>query len=171
MLMRAAAAAFALALCAAPARAGDAGLVPLVDQRGAPFRLADLRGHPAALTFIATRCTDACPIAGAVFARVAAALRRARSDARLVTVTLDPAYDTPYVMASAARAYGADPLRWRWASGRPGDVERLEAAFGVVHDGYETHTTFVYVLDRRGALRRTLLLAPAGDRAIVAALR
>lgn len=161
----------ALAVCAAPARAADVRTVPLVDQRGAPFTLAELRGHPAAVTFVATRCTDVCPIVDGVFARVAATLRRAHSDARLVTITLDPAYDTPYVMASAARAYAADPSRWRWASGRRNDVERVLAAFGVVHDGYETHSTFVYVLDRRGALRRTLLLAPDGDRAIVAALR
>lgn len=171
MHRRAAALLLALPLCAAPARAADVRGVPLVDQRGAAFALRDLRGHPAAVTFVATRCTDVCPIADGVFARVAIALRRARSDARLVTITLDPSYDTPYVMASAARAYAADPARWRWASGRVSDVERVLAAFGVAHDADGSHGTFVYVLDRRGALRRTLPLAADGGRAIVAALR
>ena len=151
-------------LAGAPsARAADVYRIPLVDQRGERFTLGDLRGHSAALAFVATRCTDVCPIVDVVFARVAARLLRAHSGAQLVTITLDPVYDSPFVMASPARSYAANTAHWRWVSGLPANVKRIPAAFNVAHDGPQTHSTFVYVLDRHGKLRRTLLLGLDAD--------
>jgi cytochrome oxidase Cu insertion factor (SCO1/SenC/PrrC family) len=57
-----------LVLCVASgrsARAQPTADTVLVDQRGTPFTLHGLRGKPVVLTFVATRCTDACPIAAA----------------------------------------------------------------------------------------------------------
>jgi cytochrome oxidase Cu insertion factor (SCO1/SenC/PrrC family) len=155
---------------------GDPRAIPLVDQRGATFRLMDLAGEPAVLTFVAARCTDACPIANAVFARMARQLRRDRFDARLVTVTLDPAHDTPAVMARLARSFAARTTAWRFASGRPADIRRLMDSLGVdvepdAHGIPDSHTTFVYVLDRDVRLKRTLLLTAALARDVEDVLR
>src|SRR5665213_993702 len=110
-MRRAAFAAGLAVLCAALARgaqAADPTHVALVDQTGARFTFADLRGGPVIVTFVATRCSDACPIADSIFARLAQRNLRAR----LVTITLDPRYDTPFVMAHYARELGADRRRW-----------------------------------------------------------
>lgn len=144
--------------------APDAREIPLVDQTGAVFRLEDLRGRPTVLTFVASRCTDACPIANAEFALARAALRREGIRVHLVTVTLDPEYDTPFVMSAAARSFQADPTDWIFASGRPRDVHRLMRSLGIVAQtgkaGYpDVHTTFVYVLDSRQRLTHQLLLS------------
>ena len=155
-----------LACCGLPlaARADDARAIPLVDQTGHAFRISDLRGRPTLLTFVATRCTDACPIANVAFDRLRARLRHDRIRARLLTVTLDPDYDTPFVMSKLARSLEADPSDWIFASGSPDRVRRLMRSLGVVAENGRTgvpdvHSTFVFVLDRRARLSRSLLLS------------
>jgi protein SCO1/2 len=160
---------------AAASPAADPSTIPLVDQNARAFTLRALRGHPLLVTFVATRCTDACPIANAAFRRLASDPELRRRDVRLLTVTLDPRYDTPFVIARTARALGADPARWRLASGNAADVERLLAAFGVVvapdaRGIPDQHSTFVYVFDRDGRLSRTLLLSTALREEVLAVL-
>jgi cytochrome oxidase Cu insertion factor (SCO1/SenC/PrrC family) len=154
----------AVALFAVPAAssAGSAapGDVPLVDQTGAPFHLRDLLGRPAAIAFVATRCQDTCPIVNAVFSRLAQGSPRAR----LVTISLDPGYDTPFVMSNFARELQARAPAWRFVTGRAADVAGVLAAFGVVvakgADGIpDAHSDFIYVLDRHGRLSATLPLS------------
>jgi protein SCO1/2 len=149
------------ALAAPPSRGAS---ITLIDQNARPFTIAALRGRPVLLTFVATRCTDTCPIANAAFLALARELVRRRVDATLLTVTLDPRHDTPFVMARFAHQLGAVAPRWRFASGDAGSVQRLLGAFGVVvqpdADGIpDVHSTAVFVLDRDGRLRRTMLLS------------
>jgi cytochrome oxidase Cu insertion factor (SCO1/SenC/PrrC family) len=153
-----------LALFAAPAASvaggGSLGDVPLVDQTGAPFYLRDLVGRPTAVTFVATRCQDTCPIVNAVFSRLAQGSPRAR----LVTISLDPGYDTPFVISNFARELQARTPEWRFVTGHSADVARVLAAFGVVvekgADGIpDAHSDFIYVLDRHGRLKMTLPLS------------
>ncbi|MGH7728982.1 MAG: SCO family protein [Vulcanimicrobiaceae bacterium] len=172
---------FLVFACAGPvfaARGGeDPRRIPLVDQSGAPFRLADLRGAPAFVTFIATRCTDACPIANAEFERLSESVRAAHLRAHLVTITLDPDYDTPIVMWRTAREFAADGRTWRLVSGNPANVRAEMRAFGVTaekdaHGIPDLHSSFVYVLDARGRLARTMPLStnfPAEALALVRA--
>ncbi|HTD32068.1 MAG TPA: SCO family protein [Candidatus Elarobacter sp.] len=171
-LATAALALIAMSWCV-PAGAGtrrDARDVPLVDQNGARFTLRDLR-RPTAVIFVASRCGDACPIAEALFARLSAELKRERVDARLLTVTLDPEFDRPIVMAAKARTFRADASNWRWASGDPDDVRRLLGAFNVtVLDG-KYHGTFAYVLDAHGRPTRLVLLSTSADRDLLGFLR
>ncbi len=146
------------------ARASDPRQIVLADQNGTAFDLADLQGRPVVLTFVSTRCTDACPIADAAFDSLAQRLRRERISAQLLTITLDPEYDTPFVMAGVAHRFAADAREWRLASGAPGNVRRLMRAFNVTadkdeHGIPEIHSTFVYVIDAHGRLARTLLLS------------
>jgi cytochrome oxidase Cu insertion factor (SCO1/SenC/PrrC family) len=156
----------AVLACATPvaARADDARAIALVDQAGAPFRIADLRGRPAVLTFVATRCSDACPLANVAFAALRTRLAHDRVRARLVTITLDPAYDTPFVMSKLAQSFHADARDWVFASGSEKNVHSLMNSLGVVASTGKSgvpdvHTTFVYVLDRDARLSSELLLS------------
>ncbi len=171
-------AAAALAACAAlacgtPAFAGvprDVRDVPLVDQNGARFTLRDLR-RPTAVIFVATRCGDACPLAEGLFARLAAELQSRHVDARLLTITLEPRYDRPIVMAAKARALGANAPRWRWASGDVADVERVLDAFDVARLDGAFHGTYAYVLDAHARPARLVMLSDHTDRDLLALLR
>ncbi len=69
-------------------------------------------------------------------------------------------------MRELARRLGADPRSWLLASGTRSDVHSVMASFGVRaqrgRSGYaDVHTTFVYIIDERGALRKTLLASTA----------
>ena len=150
--------------------ARDARDIRLVDQNGVAFTLRDLH-RPTAVIFVATRCDDACPIAEGLFARLSAQLARAHVDARLLTVTLDPEFDRPIVMASKARAFGADAARWRWVSGDPGEVRSLLDAFDVARLDGKFHGTFAYVLDAQARPLRLVMLSTNADRDLLGLLR
>ena len=121
----------------------------LTDQDGRPITPADLRGKPVAIDFIYTRCPlpDVCPRLSANFA---ALQRRFGSAITLVSVTVDPDYDTPAVLRDYSRrwAAGAD---WRFLTG---DVAPLARALGELYwadEGSIGHnsTTAVFTCDGR----------------------
>jgi len=128
----------------------------LTDQTGRPVTLSSLRGEPVAVTFVYTRCPDAtaCPMTVAKFAKLNAALSKVKSG-RLLAVTVDPENDTPEVLADFAKRVGADPSRWKFLTGRPGDVARVAESFGVLYyddHGKIVHSQAVAVLDPKGRL-------------------
>jgi len=136
-------------------REGDAVPdAPLVDQRGRPFSLQRTGGRTTIVSFIYTRCRDAkmCPLVSAKFARMQRDLRG--TPIRLVEVTLDPAYDTPTVLARYGAAYGADPRNWTLATGTPDVVDTVAERFGIVVDrpipATVVHSEAAVVIDPSG---------------------
>ncbi len=128
----------------------------LTDQTGKSMRLSSLRGEPVAVTFVYTRCPDAtaCPMTMAKFAKLNAALSKAKTG-RLLAVTVDPENDTPAVLADYAKKIGADPERWKFLTGRPEAVARVAESFGVLYysdHGKIVHSQAVAVLDPDGRL-------------------
>jgi protein SCO1 len=150
----------AILALATPARAGQP--LQLIDQTGRPFTFASLRGTPTIVTFVAAHCTDACPLVNAQFEQADQLFAQRRLNVRLLTITLDPEHDPPSVMRDLARRFNANPKRWIVASGSVNDVHAVMNAFGVQaergRDGYaDVHTTFVYLFDKHGRLRKTIL--------------
>lgn len=107
----------------------------LTDQDGDPLTLTSLRGRRVALTFIYTRCPfpEYCPLMNRNFAAIQKTIRATDSlqDVRLLSVTLDPIYDTPAVLKQQAGVFEADPAIWSWVT--PGSMEALHA-FGKQFD-------------------------------------
>lgn len=99
----------------------------LTDQDAAPLGLDWLDGHVSVVTFIYTRCPlpDFCPAIDSRFAQLqevimgaagSAGSRSPLADVRLLSVTIDPAYDTPAVLKAHAAKRGANPAIWRFAT-------------------------------------------------------
>jgi protein SCO1/2 len=107
----------------------------LVDQDGAPMRVSDLRGHAAVVSFIYTRCPlpEYCPTIEARLGAVQQAITGdpALAGTRILAVTLDPAHDTPPVLAVHARERHADPSVWRFASGTADAIDAFGRQFGL----------------------------------------
>lgn len=130
----------------------------LVDERARALTEADLRGHPTVVTFIFTRCPvpEFCPLVTGRFAELQRMLGRDRSlprDTQLLSITLDPAFDTPPILEAYARAKGADAARWRFATGRPDDVLRVARAFSVYverNGALLDHTLATALVDAEG---------------------
>lgn len=176
MLSRIRAGAFAILAAIALALPAQAAHLPqLVDQNGHPFTFADLRGTPLVVTFIAAHCTEACPLVNAQFEMAAQRLTKERVRARLVTITLDPEHDSLRDMRGIAQRFDADSRTWIVAGGKLRDVHAVMSAFGVVaqrgRKGYaDVHTTFIYFIDNRGNLRKTILASTALTEQIVSEL-
>jgi protein SCO1/2 len=108
----------------------------LIDQDGKTRRLSEWRGHRLALTFVYTRCPlpEFCPLMNQHFRNVQATIAKtpALADVRLLSVTLDPAYDTPKVLKPYAIGAGADPARWTFLTAEPAEAAMFMEQFGII---------------------------------------
>ena len=125
----------------------------LVSEAGRTVRLSEFRGRVMALDFIYTRCPlpDVCPRLSANFA----ALQKRVPDLALVSITIDPEFDRPPVLADYARRYGAEPARWTFLTGSLADVRQVAGFFGLTFWNEESmiaHTVVTAIIDREGRL-------------------
>ena len=124
--------------------------VTLTDETGASRPLSSFKGHRVALTFIYTRCPlpDFCPLMDKHFARVQQEIRSspALADVRLVSITLDPEFDTAPVLQKHARAVGAAPATWTFLTGSRDDVRALAKRFGIITEPGESAAILVHNL-------------------------
>src|SRR5580704_2933789 len=91
---------------------GPAPEVELIDSRGRPFQLSELRGKAVIVSFVYTTCNGTCPLTTAGLDRVRRSLKgRGLWGKRVefVSITLDPERDTPGVLARYAALYRAEP--------------------------------------------------------------
>jgi protein SCO1/2 len=148
-----------------PLAAGDQ--VPdatFTDQDGKALEIASLRGTRWALTFVYTRCPlpTFCPALDQRFQVVqrAIAADRALAGARLVSITIDPDYDTPGVLRAHAARLRADPAVWRFVTGERDAIDRFGQRLGLtVQRGSGApedvvHSLRTAVVDAKGRLVR-----------------
>ena len=123
-----------------PPRLPVYGSVPdfsLTERSGRQVGGSDLRGRVWIANFIYTHCPDTCPLQSGQMARLQAEFA-AEGDVRLVSITVDPAQDTPEVLSGYADRFGAIPGRWLFLTGEKEAIYRLaRGAFrlGVVEAG------------------------------------
>jgi protein SCO1/2 len=121
----------------AGATTGDFGRVPsfaLVDQTGKQVTDRDLHGKPWVANFVFTRCPSVCPMLSAKFQALQAKLRDVR-DVRYVSISVDPEYDTPAVLAAYAQRFSADPIRWQFLTGPLSAIEQTVVKGFKIHMG------------------------------------
>ena len=132
----------------------------LEDAGGHAVELEDLRGKVVVLHFIYTNCPDVCPLHAERIAEIQEMVNRTpiRELVQFVTITTDPANDTPEVMREYGPAHGLGPLNWMFLTSgpdRPEDTtrnlaERLGHGFTKTEDGYQIHGVVTHVIDREG---------------------
>jgi protein SCO1 len=136
--------------------------VELLDQDGHAVRFyTDLvKGRTVAVNFIFTTCTTICPPLGATFARLQRELgERAGRDVHLVSISVDPATDTP----ERLKAWGAKfhaAAGWTLVTGRKPQVDELLRALGAASASPQDHSPTVLVgNDAKGQWTRAYGLA------------
>jgi protein SCO1 len=133
------------------------GVVPdfaLTDQSNREFRGSErLGGKVWVANFIFTTCTGPCP-------RMSGQMRDVRDtakelDVRLVSFTIDPARDTPAILADYGRRFGADPERWYFLTGPQSELHRLSRNVFMLGnvDGTLEHSTRFVLIDRHSRIR------------------
>jgi protein SCO1 len=143
-----------------PSPLADIGPAPptvLVDAAGKPFDLASLRGKVVLVSFVYTTCNGVCPATTQTLNRIQKDLQQAKlwgTSVEFVSITLDPKRDTPTVLSSYARLFGADAAAWHFLTGAPAEVESVIAAWGMwvksAATGVLDHPSRIFLLDLRG---------------------
>jgi protein SCO1/2 len=130
----------------------------LLDQEGRTVSASRFRGKRVVLNFIFTRCPIAtmCPAATLRMAQLQKAAREAGAkDFELVSISLDPEFDTPGVLREYAEARGLDTSNWSFLTGPDAAVRHLLAQLGVIRE-FEgatiKHTLATVLMDEQGRI-------------------
>ncbi|QDT38566.1 SCO family protein [Stratiformator vulcanicus] len=136
----------------------------LTDSTGSEVTRQDLAGKPFVVGFIFTRCAGPCPRVSGQMRLLQDKMKALKIDARLVTLTVDPDYDTPEILAQYAEIFGADSERWIFLTGQKSNVYQLitddflmpvqEMEGDERQPGFEVlHTTNLLLIDEDGVVR------------------
>lgn len=97
----------------------------LTDQFGEARGAGDLRGRVWVAGFVFTRCPTTCPVLTSTMLEIQRRAKHLGSSFRLVSISVDPARDTPEVLAAYARASHARQDSWSFLTGDPAAIRRL----------------------------------------------
>ena len=130
--------------------------VALVDQDGKTVRVRSLlqAGKPVVVSFVFTTCTTICPMLSTIVSRVQAKLGdRVGQEVTLVSISVDPARDTPARLKAYAARHHAKP-GWTWLTGGRGAVEQVLRGMGAYTPSFTDHPPMVLVGDGAGGWTR-----------------
>lgn len=132
----------------------------LADADGAIVRLSDFSDKVVVLNFVFASCTDVCPLQSAMIADIQAGINVTpmKNMVQFITVTTDPAKDTPDVLKAYGEAHGLDSYNWMFLTAPPGaaqDTTReladtFDQRFDPLADGQQMHGVVTHVIDRGG---------------------
>jgi protein SCO1/2 len=136
----------------------------LVAEDGRRIRFSDFRGKALAFTFFFTRCPlpDFCPRMGKNFAAardLVLATANAPTNWQFLSISFDPEFDQPAVLASYANFYRAGNAdRWQFAAAATNVLSRLAPRLDLMVNreagGSISHNLRTVVLDGQGRIRR-----------------
>ena len=130
----------------------------LIDQARQRLSLSQLKGKVVGVNFIYTSCVlpQFCYRVANHFSVVRDRFKeRMGRDLVLLTITFDPARDTPDVLAQYASQWKADAKTWHFMTGNAADVQRVCEMFGVdffPDEGLMSHSVRTAVIDRQGVM-------------------
>jgi protein SCO1/2 len=130
----------------------------LTNQSRQRVSLSQFKGKVVAVNFIYTSCVlpQFCYRVANHFSVIRDRFKnRMGRDLVLLTVTFDPARDTPDVLAKYASQWKADAKTWHFMTGSAPEVERVCGMFGVdffADEGLMSHSVRTAVIDRQGVM-------------------
>ena len=130
----------------------------LYDQSGRVVQSARFRGKQLMLNFIFTRCPIAtmCPAATSKMIAVQKLARESGvSNLEMISISLDPAFDTPGVLGSYADSYRIDTKNFSLLTGPESAIKDLLTQFGVIaafEGDILKHTLTTLLIDEKGTI-------------------
>lgn len=144
----------------------------LTNHEGREFTLSSLQPKAVLLDFIFTRCPGPCPILTAAHA----SLQRKFSDelqnaTHLVSVSIDPSYDSPKRLRAYGETRGADLEHWTFLTGEPAVIADVLKDYyvGTVRqdDGTLEHIVITYLIDPQGRIAERYIGLDVTDHKII----
>jgi len=139
------------------------------NELGQPVSLSDFHGQAIALTFFFTRCPipQYCPRLSRNFEEVQrklSAMSNAPANWHLVSVTFDPAHDTPEVLKAYAKSYHYDRAHWSFLTGPEDKIAELARLCNVsfkADSGFFNHNFRTLIIDASNRLQ--MVFPTSGD--------
>lgn len=132
----------------------------LVDQHAKPVKFTNYRGKVVLVSFIFTTCNGACPATTHRLAKIHDALAKhpdLQKQVQFVSITLDPARDTPERLRGYMNLYDLDEKHWTFVTGPVKEVAKVHAAWDMwakpAADGQLDHPSRVFLVDQTSNIR------------------
>ena len=103
----------------------------LIKQDGEPMHFGN-DDRPVVVNFIYTRCPDICPLLTAKMAQLQE--RIPAKDALLMSISVDPNYDTPAVLKKYGSQFDADGERWYFLTGEESQTRAVVQSFQTIYE-------------------------------------
>jgi len=119
---------------------------PLVRQDGTKTTLSkELEGNkPTVLAFFYTSCSTVCPVTSQILAGIQNLLGKDLEDARIISISLDPEYDTPKRILAYSKKFDAKP-QWQHFTGTLQGSIAAQKAFGAYRGDKMNHSPLIFV--------------------------
>jgi protein SCO1 len=101
----------------------------LLDQDERTVSLRDLRGRVVLIDFIFTYCPAGCLLSTGKFRQVQHVL--GDKPVHIVSVSIDPAHDTPPALRAYAKKFGVDLRQWSFLTGTADAIERVRTLYRI----------------------------------------
>ena len=123
----------------------------MLDSDGRNFDSQSLLGKAWVADFIYTNCPAECPLMSSKMHTLAKQIAGAQ-DIELLSISVDPARDTPPVLKQFAARYGGATAQWKFLTGTPQTIHQV--AYRTFHVGDVinkiNHSTKFVLDDKRG---------------------
>lgn len=141
----------------------DAPFAPsfeLTDADGNIVSLSDFSDKIVVLNFIFASCAGVCPLHSERIAEIQKRINTTpmKDRVQFISITTDPAHDTPDALKTYASAHGLDTYNWMFLTKRPEQAEdatrQLAQAYGLRfeprEDGQQMHAVVTHIIDTNG---------------------
>lgn len=128
----------------------------LPGSNGSELKLSDYRGKVVLLGFGFTSCASVCPTTLATLKQANKLLGKQARDMQVVYITVDPKFDSAAQMKRYLALF--DPT-FIGGTGTDAQLAAVRKQYGIFAkevagpDGRFTHSSFIYLIDRKGRLR------------------
>jgi protein SCO1/2 len=119
---------------------------PMVNQDGNKTTLAkELDGKkPTIVAFIYTSCTTVCPVTSQIMSRTQDLLGADLPKVRMLSVSIDPEYDTPERLLAYSQKFGAK-VQWQHYTGTLANSVVIQKAFGAYRGDKMNHVPLMFI--------------------------
>lgn len=123
----------------------------LTDQDGRSRRLLSevMEDRIIVANFVYTNCSTVCPVTSTLFSQTQDKLGPLLDrEVRLISLSVDPARDTPARLKTYAETHGAKP-GWIWLTGSAPEVTATLKGFGTYTTNFQDHPVVILIGDNR----------------------
>lgn len=119
---------------------------PMVRQDGSATTLSkELEGSkPVILAFVYTSCTTVCPVTSQILSTVQNLLGKDIDKVRMLSVSIDPEYDTPARLLAYSKKFDAKP-QWQHYTGTLSNSVAIQKIFGAYRGDKMNHEPLFFI--------------------------